>query len=229
MYNIVCVLKTGKFNKHQNTNKPPVVVDYGATIVPWLKRQVERHVTVPHRFVCMTNVEEIPGVEVIPLEHDWDGWWSKLEIFKKGRFEGTTLYIDLDTVILQNIDDLLTYDHKFTTLDNISHPNSGDIGAGLMAWKDDYSYLYDLFASNPEKYMKECITSRNWGDQGFIKNNLGFDPARFQHTFPGIHSLRRELSDGINLEKGKPKEDTRIVIFNADPKPWDMTEDWIPQ
>ena len=229
MINIVCVLKTGYFNKHQFTNKPEVISNYTVEIVPWLKRQVDKHISLPHKFYCLTNESKIEGVEIVKLEHNWAGWWSKLEMFKKGLFTGTTLYIDLDTVILKNIDDLVEYDHKFTALDNISHPNCDDIGGGLMAWKGDFSYLYEEFKRDPNFHMKDCITSRNWGDQGFIRNHLGFNPERFQHIFTGIHSLRRDLSDGKNLYAGMPKEDTRIVIFNHIPKPFDMKADWIPK
>lgn len=229
MIDIVCVLKTGPFNKHQGTLKEPVISDLKPEIVPWLKRQVDRHVTVPHRFVCLTDLERIEGVETIRLKHNWPGWWSKIELFTPGLLNDKVLYMDIDTVILQNIDDLCLHPHNFTALDNISHPNCGEIGGGLMAWTGDFSHLYKTFAAEPERFIRECVTNRNWGDQGFIANHLGFQPLRFQHHFPGIHSLRRDLSDGHNLEAGRPRPDTRIVIFNHLPKPWDMKAEWIPK
>ena len=223
MITIVCVLKTGVFDKHEHANKEAAVCSLHAGHVQFLYRQCLRKIERPFRFVCLTNLDFIHGIETIKLSHNWQGWWSKLELFKKGQFskDEKIIYIDLDTAILGNIDDILDYDHKFTTLDNISHPRSGDIGSGIMAWKGDYSYLYETFKEKPNFYMQDCVTSRNWGDQGFIKNHLGFEPEKFQFLFSGIYSHRKDFIDK------KPLPYTRIAIFNGDPKPWDLDVDWL--
>ncbi|RYF05591.1 MAG: hypothetical protein EOO77_28205, partial [Oxalobacteraceae bacterium] len=77
---------------------------YDATWVQKLASGAARHLTVPHRFVCLTNMGEIEGVETIPLSNDWPGWWSKVEMFRPGLFDGPVLSFDLDVLFTGNID-----------------------------------------------------------------------------------------------------------------------------
>lgn len=85
---IACVLRSGGV--------------YDAEWVAKLQRGVARHMTLPHRFVCLSDVD-VP-CERIPLVTDWPGWWSKIELFRKGLFDGPVLYTDLDSVITGPLD-----------------------------------------------------------------------------------------------------------------------------
>lgn len=209
---ISCVLKSGTFmNKHME-------ISYSPSQVKWLRDQFLRHLTIPHEFVCLTDLK-ISGVKTIPLQDDYPGWWSKMELFRE--FD-STFYIDLDTVIVNNIDHMVKYDHKFTVLTNLSNPTSGRIGSGVMAWNRDLSHLYKLFKQNPEKYIKEYVVSEKWGDQGFIQHHeKTFD--RFQNIFPNeIKSYFFDIKD-----KELPTE-CKIVCFHGKPKPWETDHKWVP-
>ena len=68
----------------------------GRDYVARLQAMAARHLSVPHRFVCLQP--NVPGLT---------GWWNKVELFRPGVFEGRVLYLDLDTVIVGNLDGLV--------------------------------------------------------------------------------------------------------------------------
>ena len=51
-----------------------------------LRDAVRRNLTIPHRFVCLTDVD-VP-CERIPLIHGWPSFYSKIELFRPGLFDG---------------------------------------------------------------------------------------------------------------------------------------------
>ena len=65
MINIVCVLRQGG------------KVGYDASWVEKLQNAVARNLTVPHKFICLSDCE-VP-CERIPLEITGDGFWAKLQ------------------------------------------------------------------------------------------------------------------------------------------------------
>jgi hypothetical protein len=71
-----------------------------------LKAMVERQLTIPHRFVCLSNV--CVPCERIPLTEGWPGWWSKLELFKHDLGE-RVLYLDLDVLVTGSLDELVNF------------------------------------------------------------------------------------------------------------------------
>ena len=78
---IACVLRSGG--------------DFDAEYVERLRDGVAANLSLPHRFVCLSDIE-VP-CERVALRHGWPGWWSKLELFEQ--LKGRVLYFDLDTVI----------------------------------------------------------------------------------------------------------------------------------
>lgn len=86
---------------------------YGADDVNRLFRQVRRHLSRPHRFVCFTDDGEgiDPGVEIMPLpelglpEGHGDTRWRKLALFRRdlGGLDGTGLFLDLDLVVVDDL------------------------------------------------------------------------------------------------------------------------------
>ena len=73
---------------------------YSASDVNRLKRNVERYLTIPHKFICYT--EDPKDLECdtisIPADNDLEIYWNKLAMFQKDFIEGTCLYFDIDAV-----------------------------------------------------------------------------------------------------------------------------------
>lgn len=214
---IFSVLKTGKAVGQQRPGKEP---EYHTDHVLRLQHQFESNFTgPPYEFVCLSDVE-IPGVTVIPLKHNWPGWWSKMELFRPDVQRDTNFYLDLDTTIKRDITDMVTYPHTFTALNNLSSPNSGRIGSGIMAWGSGYQEgLYEAFLRSPEVHMKKYTTSHNWGDQGFIRDHVrsNVEIKHWQALFPG------RLASYVKSTEQEIKK-ASIVCFHGKPKPWEVPE-----
>lgn len=87
---------------------------YGPEYVNYLRAGVARHLHRPFRFVCFTDdatglddaVEALPLPELGLVQGKSDLRWRKLAVFRKDLFDlqGTTLFLDLDLVIVDSID-----------------------------------------------------------------------------------------------------------------------------
>ena len=189
----ICVLKSGG--------------EYTADHVQWLAKQVDD-------LHCLSDIP-IDGVKTIPLQYDWPGWWSKLELFSHD-WGGSVLYTDLDTTFIGNPDVL--WRDKFTMLENIR--KRGEVGSGIMSWAGDYSHIYRQFLKAPDKYMAEYVTTAKWGDQAFIRDHLGHKTAFYGRdeaaSYKG-HCLNRFGKVVI-----PPK--VCVVYFHGKPRPWQVPE-----
>lgn len=125
---------------------------YSATHVNRLYRMVEKNLSVPFEFYCYTDddTDIVPWIHIIPIEEEYERWWNKLYLFKKGLFTGPCLYFDLDVVIQNNIDPLL--DHIADNVTLIDCYWSYGWNSSVMLWENN-SQLYDIFAADPEYWM----------------------------------------------------------------------------
>jgi len=117
---------------------------YGPEWVERLRRQVQDHLPVDHRFVCLSDVD-VP-CERIELETDWPGWWAKLEMWRPGTFDGPVLYFDLDTLIVDDISALATYSGRRAALNDFFNPEMA--ATGVLAFDgtdtdDAWAYIMD--------------------------------------------------------------------------------------
>lgn len=96
--NIICLLWKGKFRGR----------DYRDEDVAYLRETVDKHIDRPYRMYCLTNDERANvAAEKVMLVNNWPGWWSKVELFRADLPAGRTLYLDLDTHIVRNMQQLL--------------------------------------------------------------------------------------------------------------------------
>lgn len=196
-FNVVCVLRSGG--------------DYKIEHVHRLQQMVHQNCKVAHKFICLSD-QSIPGVTTVPMQRDWPGWWSKLELFE--HFD-QAFYLDLDTTLVGDISALVSYRHVFTMLRDLGKPTIP--ASGLMAWTGNYSGIAKTFAKNPAAYMNHCNVPNRWGDQGFIAQHI--NPEFFQDIFAdAVASYKYEVKAfGLN-----PK--TKVVCFHGKPRPWDVEE-----
>ena len=144
----------------------------------------------------------------IPLENDWPGWWSKIELFK---LEGPLLYFDLDTIIKGDLSDIAEQCHKqeFIVLNDFYREKG--IGSGMMGWNESVRYIYDAFAKNPRQYMDQY---RNGGDQSFIESQCS--PVKWQNIVRD-----HVVSYKVHVMNGK-SNGARVVCFHGKPKPHEV-------
>lgn len=210
MLTILCVLKSGG--------------GYDAEWVRKLRDGVARNLSIPYQFRCLSDVE-VP-CERIPLEHDWPGWWSKLEMFRPGVITGPTLYLDLDTVICGPLDGATKISYPFAALRNFHQPDF--IGSGVMWFRDAESVphkVYSKFCKQPGAYMahhERVKAGSHLGDQAFIWDTLSGQIPFLTDELPGIKSFKYHCRSWL-------PEDTSIVCFHGAPKLTQVKAPWIEQ
>jgi len=216
MITVVCIYWQGPFKGD--------IERYPVEWIAHLKRMVEKHLPLEHRFVCMSNVE-VP-CERIPLEHNWEGWWSKIELFRPGLFTGQVLYLDLDTVIVGSLEPLLKFgSHPFIGL-RAFNPRKSSIssymGSAILSWKTNgsFDFLYNEF--NFQEHSDQFV-----GDQDYISAMLYNRKIKLSHwqvLVHGIYSYKRHIRKEGHLLKDEP----RIICFHGDPRPHKLINDpWI--
>ena len=113
MVNVVCM----KWKKEDGTDK------FGPEYVNRLYKMVRRNLTIPHRFVCFTDDAKglDKGIETMPLPPVKlrtglpERGWKKLGLLSAelGDLSGIALFLDLDVVVVDNMDDLFKVKGKF--------------------------------------------------------------------------------------------------------------------
>lgn len=176
-----------------------------------LKEAVERHLSVPHEFKCITTLS-LPGIHAVaPVAPYW-GWWSKLNLFAPGVASGPSLYFDLDVVITGKLD----YLADFTTGDfaapaNWARSGHGGIQSSVMAWRGNWSAPFEYIAP-----QWPAVTERLWGDQELLWEMLGDRWIRI----PGIYSYK------YHCQAERPG-DMAVCVFHGEPKPLDVRDAWL--
>lgn len=106
---------------------------FPADYVNRLYGMVSRHLSLPFRFVCFTEdgdgirdeveVQPLPELD-LPIGTPERGW-RKLTVFKEdfGGLSGTTLFLDLDVLIVDNIDDFFMLKGDFLIAHDKKNPS----------------------------------------------------------------------------------------------------------
>lgn len=191
-----------------------------------LRDAVQKHCSAPHRFVCITN-HELPGIETIKRAKAWKGWWIKLELFRQGLFDGPVVYFDLDTLILGDITDILTYPHDFSTCSNWkSGRKATHMSSAVMAWdgREDLSHVFHSF--HPSMIHEYEQSWERWGDQARIAETINRPWQSLLEIFPDrlIHYKTHILGPTKNPNAQIP-EKASIVCLSGRPRPHELAVD----
>lgn len=187
---------------------------YNSNNVNQIYKGLRRFLREPFHIYCFTDDPKglNPAINIIELPPSIPYWWNKLYMFSKDvPVKGRILYLDLDTVIVGNIDKIAAVDKPFIMLKDVYHPERR--GSGLMYWnsaRDDFSHLWEKFYPKARE-----IHEQYWphGDQVWIQQHLGIEPAQWQQLFPGeILSLK---VDCVVYNKKPPK--AKIIFYHGKP------------
>lgn len=207
---VACVLRSGGI--------------YDGTWVRKLQNGVRRNLSLPHRFVCLTDMPV--DCEILPLRKNWRGWWSKLNLFYE--FTGPTLYFDLDTVIVGSLDAIAAHPHRFTAAHEYYRPHM--LCSTAMAWNGDYSFIADVFATSPNTnaHKYDHKIRPRIGDQAFIEDQLALHDVRFD-TFRDLFGEHTIASYKVHRCEDAPPSDAAVVAFHGRPKPSELKTGWVPK
>jgi len=200
---VACVWKRGSAYDHHDYLGP-------------LARGVARHLATPHRFVCLTDdAGPMPaGVERIPLLHNWPRYWSKVELYRPGLFEGPVLYLDLDTVVCGDIAPIAAAPDPVLAAWDL---NRGWLNSSLVRWSVDLSFVYRRMVDDPHGTMAAFKDAAYYGDQGLLQDELikRSVPWRWaQDAFPVEVQWHPTTT-----RQGSPPEGTAISMWYGHPKP----------
>lgn len=194
------------------------------------KAMFERHLTIPHRYVCVTD-EPVEGVECIPL---WDkckflgGCYNRLYIFSEDMrelFGERFACVDLDCVIVNNVNSIFSRKEDFLMNSYKPIPNKQppdpdqyyngslimmDCGARKEVWESfDYEKSPEMTKNNP--------------------NTIGSDQAWIRHCLGKKEKLLTEI-DGIyeaRQIKGSLPDNAKIIFFSGNRDPSEKRYSWI--
>jgi len=177
-----------------------------------LKSMVDRNVSLPFNFLCYTNNNINlwhKGIKTRKtVEH---GWWGKIDLFKE---KGPNLYFDLDTVIVDDIDNLARaiLDLHSDEFIMIKPWKRGGWASGIMGWNGDFSFITSSFNSS------EDILLYKW-DQRYIAsclNDKGINILPVQ-DYVNVCSFKHHCRAIRNYPEG-----TDIVCFHGRPMPHEV-------
>lgn len=207
---IACVLKTGGV--------------YDFKYVNALANAVAKNVTIPYEFTCITNDDTNFNNNVhkiIKFKHDFPKWWGKIELFRPHVFETEQVFfLDLDTVIVKNMDEIISYSGKFCGLRDFYKIIS--LGSGLLSWQPKYHHnIYNNFLPKSRYIMNNTPE----GDQRWIDDQVSSKKDYFQDIFgQKIVSWKKHCVK--NNQITIPHEAV-IICFHGKPKPHEIQHDTI--
>lgn len=209
MLTVACVLVRGH-------------VAFSVEYVERLYSMVTRALRVDFEFVCLTDQPKKMPKGVRPIEirtprPGCKGWWAKIELFKPGRFGGRVLYLDLDTLIVGSLDEIIAYPAEFA-LAPCGAPNfKGAEGrkvvkrynSSVMVW--DFDAVGELYRD-----WTPLVTTRLWGDQDWIGERCDWASAMPAEWFPRLSTRRDKWGEAAKVVLCKtPKNADAAAIW-----PW---------
>lgn len=176
---------------------------YSAEYVNRLKNQVAKNTTVPYKFLCITDDSSGVNADCIAPITDLPGWWAKLSLFSQRAYgiQDKILYIDLDTIVVGNLDEMLEYQSHFCILRDFVYPNT--YGSGVFILKP--GFVPHVWA----RFRPEFIPSLRRGDQEWILRQCPELP-----TWPEKWCVSYKL----HAKTSVPPE-AKLVCFHGPPKP----------
>jgi len=214
---------------------------YGRDYVERLRNMINRHMTIPHEIVCLTDDRHpIDGVRTIyqPNAQYAKGWWHKVHMFDPTLpLAGRILYFDLDIVIHNNIDKLVTVNDKdFMGIHDFNrkfYANWISLNSSALCWTHGtQSHIWTIFKTSPKEAMKLQ------GDQDWIwklcKDKLKFWPTDWIQSYKWEVRSREELTM-INGKRAFKEVDHTVdvhpeccvTVFHGDPKPQDVQDKFV--
>jgi len=214
---VVCVLKSGEFRGRQ----------YSPDWVRRLQGMVQRHLEIPHRFVCFTD-QTIPGVHCILLDQNLPGWWSKIEMF---RWSVSTrlLYLDLDVLVTGPLEPLINYPAPMALMPAIiTTPKPGMVRryqSSVMVWTPpEGKEIFESF--NPD------IMDKFHGDQdwiGHIKPNCPTFPPTWFCKLSRCHGRQPPNHIKVVLAQHPMSNDKAAEKYSWIREVWREGEPWLSQ
>lgn len=218
---------------------------YSADYVNVLHSACRRASRRDFRFVCLTDDAAglAPGIEALPIpeiglepRHWKSGGWPKIGLFQPGLggFTGRAVFVDLDMVVLDGLDDFFDHPAPFVTTDmgpnwrpggavgqHVGGQRGGrpEPGTCLFAFtfgeQDD---LFDRFTRDIPRWTRDYRHEQ--AVIGFLAGSMDYWPAGW------VISFKRWLRQPVGLDLIRPPRDPaglcKVLAFHGEPRPIDL-------
>jgi hypothetical protein len=219
---------------------------YGPEYVNFLRAGVGRHLKRPFRFVCFTDdarglrddVQALPLPELGLPKGQGDLRWRKLAVFRKPLhdLQGTTLFLDLDLVIVDSIDPFFELPGRFLIIrdDDLFRPKPlrrlnpardrflHSVGNSSVFRYEigQHSYILDAYLADPKGAAERYEISQQFQSaQLAAHGDLAYWPSDWCVSFKNA-CVPRGLSSYLS-DPAVPAG-ARIVVFAGSPKMSDV-------
>jgi hypothetical protein len=235
-----------KFLKNNNGEKTNILCvrfgnKYGKEYVEKLRNMVAKHTTLPYEFVCLTDDQHpIEGVRsIVRPNHSYaKGWWHKVHMFDPTLpLQGRILYMDLDVVIHDNIDKLLSYQtNQFVGILDFNrkfHQSWKYLNSSVLSWNaGTQTHIWDQFIQDPGGAM------RLQGDQDWIwktsNHIIKFWPIEWIQSYKWEIRSREELhmKNGVRQFREVrndvvPPLECCVAVFHGNPNPAEVQDKFV--
>jgi hypothetical protein len=202
---------------------------YNGPYVNNLYAMVQRHLTIPHRFVCFTDDRTgfFKGIESFPIPTadltggSEFGSWNKIALFapQLADLTGPTLFLDLDLLIVGNIDELFRYQPgQFCIIHDWSRTHEGN--SSVFRFEvGKHAHLLEYFQTHPDEVRQNFRSDQGYLSQRLLRSGeLRYWPDGWCCSFKRhcLHKWPRQWFQSATLSPG-----AKIIVFHGRPKPPD--------
>jgi len=217
---------------------------YSWQYVDTLYSMLSRNLSRPIRMHVYTEQHrEVPSHMIKHVLTEWPGirgskksWWYKMQLFNPEHYEGQLLYLDLDTVVVNNLDWItqLGLSHLWTIRDfkTLWNPRFQGINSSVMYWHTEkFAKIWKEFSQ--QTIAKIC--SQYHGDQDYLSAVLKPNQRRFFPEKSAVSWRWQALDGGMDPFNRTHKHpgsgtqfgsETSLLIFHGQPKP-DQVQDTV--
>ncbi|PKM11318.1 MAG: glycosyltransferase [Gammaproteobacteria bacterium HGW-Gammaproteobacteria-3] len=198
---------------------------YGPEFVNKLYAMVKRNLSLEFRFVCMTDnaggiddaIETLPIPEIGMPEGKPESGWKKLTVLSPeiSDLSGKTLFLDLDVVIVDAIDELFAYADSFTIIENWTQKGRGIGNSSVFCYDiGRHADVLDYY-----KAHKDEVLAQYGNEQIYLSKKVGaikYWPQQWCRSFK-FHAIPR----GILRYFLPPTIPSccKILVFHGHPNP----------
>jgi hypothetical protein len=219
---------------------------YDWIYVDRLYNMLTRHFTKGIRLHVYTeHSRSVPDHMIKHVLDEWPGlsgrrrsWWYKMQLFNPDHYAGQLLYLDLDTVIVNDLDWILNLDTRYfwsiRDFQFLWKPHFQGINSSLMYWNTvSFAKIWEDFSIQDINQIRKKYN----GDQDYLSDVLPATKRKFIDNIRALSWRWQALDGGMNFQTRTHKipnkgtefgSKTSLLIFHGNPKP-DQVQDPVVQ
>ncbi|GKT12660.1 MAG: hypothetical protein ISEC1_P1639 [Thiomicrorhabdus sp.] len=213
---------------------------YGSEYANRLYRMVNQNLSLPFKFYCITeNTLDIDeAINIVPMpNYDLKGWWYKLVIFQENFLnipaEDKILFLDLDIVILNELDSLVSYSDQFCiSADDEAHRYNSSV---MCFHPGQYRFIWESFIIQKETIVNEMHGDQDWIEYSYkeavlfpksVVKSFKIDlDCKTPYSFGKFgRALRKRFPFLLPSGTVAAPKDAAIVLFHGKPDPADVMD-----